>query len=943
MEHRGSGDFKRTLLLVQFILFMALHGLSQHISVDGTVRESDSGEALTGVNISILGTTEGCVSDVNGRFIIKTSLPPPFTLTFSFVGYAKVDLQISRSVSSLLVEMEPRAILGQEVVISASRVEENIMASPVTIEKLTSREISQIPTANFYDGLYAIKGVDMNVHSLTFRFPNTRGFTGETNLRMNQLVDGVDNSSPGLSFSAGNIFGLSNIDIDNVELLVGASSALYGPGGMNGVLLMHSKNPFDHEGLTVSLQSGLLHVADEYTSGPKPMANLDLRYATKIGKRFAFKVTGTYLRATDWFAVDYRDKNDLGNTTSTRESNEGYDGVNVYGDDIVVPVNLAEVAPNVLAGVAEARGLVPGTPEYENFINDNLHLFPDQVITRTGWKERDLVDYNTYIMRFNAALHYRFGKDYEAIVRGGSGSGTSVYTAQNRFAFKDFRMSNLQAEVNNPDFYVRAYYVWENSGDSYNAGGAGAQINEAWKPSEEWYADYIAAFTQQILLGASREDAFKFARLVAENRDEHGNVFNPSENAFPYAGSEAFDAYFNEVISTPIRDGGAKVLDKSQMFHTEAMYNLSRFVPWFDLQAGVSYRNYLISSEGTVFADSPGNPIHINQYGGFVQLNREFFNDHLRATLAARYDKNQYFRGRATPRFSLVYFVDEDMDHTLRGSVQTAYRFPSTADQWVNLDVGAYRVIGGLPEVHALYDFEHNPVYPLSNANPVTGKPVTENGPFVIPEFEPERVTAYEVGYKGLFLNSLLFLDSYVFVNRFSGFLATQVLVQNPYEEDEMRFMTTISTNEPVTAWGWALSLDMLMPKGFFAGGNVAYNALESIKDKPPGFQSRFNTPRYRFNLSIGKREYHDKVGFKLSFRWQDTFLWESAFGTAQMPAFSTLDAQVSYTITPLYTTVRIGGSNVLNGWYNTSFGSASIGGLYYLTLVFDGLKGRDQ
>ncbi len=926
-----------------FFLLIAVIVYSQDIRVSGKVMESGADEPLTGVNISIRGSLIGTVSDVEGNFVLKTDTPPPFVLQFSFMGYAKEEIEIIGSVSDLLIEMKTRAILGQEVVISASRVEESIMASPVTIEKLTSRDISQIPTANFYDGLYSIKGVDMNVHSLTFRFPNTRGFTGETNVRMNQLVDGVDNSSPGLSFSAGNIFGLSNIDVDNVELLVGASSALYGPGGMNGVLLMNSKNPFDHEGLTISLQSAMMHIDDQYATGPTPMVNFDMRYAKSFNNKFAFKFTGTYLNATDWYAVDFRDKYRLDDPGSTRESNQGYDGVNVYGDDIVVPVNLQEVAPTVLAGVADARGLIPGTPEYEAFINDNLHLFPDQIITRTGWKESDIVDYNTHIMRFNAAFHYRFAKNFEAIIRGGYGNGSSVYTAQNRFAFQGFAMSNIQLEVNNPDFYVRSYYVWENSGDSYNAGGAGAQINEAWKSSEVWYADYIASYTQQILLGATREEAFKFARLVAENRDEHGNVFNPAENAFPYAGSEEFNTYFDKIVKTPIRDGGALVIDKSKMFHTEGMYNFSRYVPWFDLQAGASYRYYSINSEGTVFIDTPGHPIPINQFGGYVQLNKSFINDHLRVTLAARYDKNEYFKGRATPRLSLVYSIDKDLDHTLRGSIQTAYRFPSITDQWVNLDVGAFRVIGGLPEVHALYDFDNNPVYPLSSANPVTGKPILDDGPFIIPEFEPERVTAYEIGYKGLFLNKLLFLDSYVFVNRYNGFLATQVLVQNPYTDEEIRFQTTISTDEPVTAWGWALGLDMLLPKGFFAGGNVAYNALESIKDRPPGFQSRFNTPRYRFNLSVGKRQYHDQVGFKVSYRWQDTFLWESAFGVAQMPSFATLDAQVSYKFESLYTTVKVGGSNALNDWYNTSFGSASVGGLYYLTLVFDGLKGDEK
>jgi outer membrane receptor protein involved in Fe transport len=931
---------KKILFIILMIGLLPIWTNAQQVQVSGRVFESDSREPLTGVNITVKGSLYGTVSDVDGKFLLKADTVPPFVIEFSFIGYAKHTIKITGNIDNIMVEMEPMAILGQEVVISASRVEENIMNSPVTIEKLTSRAVEQVPTANFYDGLYSIKGVDMNVHSLTFRFPNTRGFTGETNVRMNQLVDGVDNSSPGLSFPAGNIFGLSNIDVESVELLVGASSALYGPGGMNGVLLMKSKSPFDHEGLTVSLQGGMMHLGDEYADSPEPMFNLDLRYAKKINDKFAFKITGTYLNATDWFANDYRDKNRLDDSGSTRKSNEGYDGVNVYGDDIVVPVNLEDIGPSVLAGVAETRGLVPGTPEYENFINNNLHLFPDQIITRTGWNESDLVDYNTYIMRMNAALHYRFGKNYEAILRGGSGNGRSVYTAQNRFAFDNFTMSNIQAEVNNPDFYVRSYYIWENSGDTYNAGGAGAQINESWKSSDQWYEDYIGAYTQNILLNPDDpEGAYKFARLVAENRDQHGNVFDPEKPAFPLAGSDEFNRYFEEIIKTPIRDGGARVLDKSKMFHTEGMYNLSRYVPWIDMQVGASYRYYIINSEGTVFADSPGNPININQFGGYVQINKELLDEKLRLTLAARYDKNEYFKGRATPRFTMVYKVNNKYSHTLRASVQTAYRFPSISDQWINLDVGAYKVIGGLPEVHDLYDFDGNPVYPLSNANPVLGEPVTENGPYEFPAFKPERVTAYEIGYKGLYLNKLLLLDSYVFVNRFNGFLASQVLVQNPYEEDERRFMTTISTDEPVTAWGWAIGLDMMLPKGFYASGNVAYNALESIDDRPPGFQSRFNTPRYRFNLSFGKHLFPKQIGFKLSYRWQDTFLWESAFGVAQMPAYDMLDAQLSYKLEKAFTTIKIGGSNVLNGYYNTSFGSASVGGLYYLTLVFDGLN----
>ena len=98
----------------------------------------------------------------------------------------------------------------------------------------------------------------MIVQSLSMRFPNTRGFNGNTNYRLNQLVDGVNNS-PGLSFSPGNIFGVTQLDLESLSSLVGASSALYGPGGMNGTLIMTSKNPFDYQGLSISIQGGMMH------------------------------------------------------------------------------------------------------------------------------------------------------------------------------------------------------------------------------------------------------------------------------------------------------------------------------------------------------------------------------------------------------------------------------------------------------------------------------------------------------------------------------------------------------------------------------------------------------------------------------------------------------------------------------------------------------------
>jgi hypothetical protein len=146
-----------------------------------------------------------------------------------------------------------------------------------------------------------------------------------------------------------------------------------------------------------------------------------------------------------------------------------------------------------------------------------------------------------------------------------------------------------------------------------------------------------------------------------------------------------------------------------------------------------------------------------------------------------------------------------------------------------------------------------------------------------------------------------------------------------------------ISVEERVNSWGWAIGTDYMVGKGFAIGGNVAYNKLEEGADEE-GRQSRYNTPDYRFNIYFENRNVLKNFGFNINFRWQNEFLWQSNFGVAQIPDFSTLDAHISYKMSKLRSFVKLGGSNLLNNYYQTSFGSAQIGGLYYLSWTFDEL-----
>ena len=931
-----------------YILFVGLlinFSLKAQHNIKGIVSDADTNEPLAGVNVYLENKSHGTISDINGRFSIDISNPLPVTLVFSIVGFQTQTFTIENSSTQLKIHLKEQAYLGDEIIVSASRVEESVLLSPVSVEKLDIRDISSTATPNFYDALANIKGVDMNVQSLLFKFPTTRGFNGETNYRVNQLIDGIDNAPPGLSFAAGNIFGLNPLDAESVELIMGASSALYGPGGMNGTLLMTSKNPFEYQGLSASVQTGVMNLASDETS-PTPMMDVNFRYAKAINKKFAFKITLGYIKALDWVASDYRNRIDYDNPTIDPYTNPGYDGVNVYGDDVVVPVNLQDQAPSIADNIAQVQGLTPGTPEYDAEYQRIVNLIPDQLVTRTGYKEKDLIDYNTENLRGSVGLNYRLNPETELILSGGFAKGSSIYTAQNRFALKNFRALQGKIELKNNHYFIRAWATNENAGDTYDMGSATLRLNEEWKPSEYWYTDFIQAFATSYIYpgGTPLSAAYNFSRTIADNRDSRGNIFNKNNPVYrPLPGEPEFDIIWNNLISKPAKDGGALVIDQSSMYQFEGMYDFSHIFKSLGLQFGASYRLYSINTNGTLFFDEPGEPIIQSQYGFYGQLIETFFKDRLKLTLSSRYDKNSKFDGQVTPRMSAVYSLDHNQTHNVRCSAQTAFRFASTADQWVDLSLGQlqyngtqfdFRVIGGNKEVQQAYGLFSQPVFGLSGNNPFTGNPESE--PYTIPIFRPETVKAFEIGYKGLYMQKLLMVDAYFYHNTYDGFHGKQALVLNPGGTNENRFITTISSEDPVVTYGWAIGVDSFLPGGYMVKTNISNNSLNENKNQPAGYQTRFNTPQHRVNISLGNFQVVNNIGFNLSWHWQQSYLWQSDFGTSSIPAYNTLDAQVSLKLPKWSSVVKVGGANILNQYYATGLGNASIGGLYYVQVTFD-------
>ncbi|MEP7145180.1 MAG: TonB-dependent receptor, partial [Ferruginibacter sp.] len=479
---------------------------AQNTTISGTIINSLNSESVAAVSVTVKGGPEGTFTDDKGTFKISLKKKLPVTLLISSVGYALQEVVVNNTSQPLKVQLIPNNSLGQEVVMSATRVPQKIMESPVSIERISAAAIRSAPAANFYDVVATLKGVDVTTSSLTFKTPTTRGFGGSGNVRFNQLVDGMDNQSPGLNFSVGAIIGLNELDIDNIELLSGASSALYGPGGMNGTMLMTSKNPFKYQGLSFIIKTGINHT-DGKERPASPYYNWSIRWAKKFSEKFAFKLTTELVQAKDWIGTDYRDydRNNAVLKPGTRATDPNYDGVNVYGDE-----TSNDMRPVLYGIAAQAPFLAP-------FIS-TLTKSPI-LISRTGYTEQQILNPNTVNFKLGGSFHYKITPGTEAILAGYWGTGNTVYTGASRYSIKEFKMGQYKLELNNKNWLLRAFTTQENAGETFNLAATTQNFNEAWKASggsTGWYAQYGQAFLASKLSGASDFDAHTAARAVAD-------------------------------------------------------------------------------------------------------------------------------------------------------------------------------------------------------------------------------------------------------------------------------------------------------------------------------------------------------------------------------------------------------------------------------------------
>ncbi|OJW82328.1 MAG: hypothetical protein BGO69_17210 [Bacteroidetes bacterium 46-16] len=909
-------------------VLLSLSALAQQ-EINGMVRDQQSNDPLPGVNVVIKGTQIGAMTDVDGRFSIKTDKAYPLTVVVSFLSYTTQEIQV-KSAKKITVRLKSNEVLLGDVHVTGSRITEKEKESPLTVESMSRIGIKETPAVNFYEGLGELKGVDLASASFGFKVLNTRGFSSTSPVRSLQLIDGVDNQSPGLNFSLGNFLGASELDVQKVELIVGASSAFYGPNAFNGVISMTTRSPFDKPGLELSLKTGERNMFEGALRWAQVFKN------KKGVEKFGYKLNLYYLRALDWTADN---KSATPQSLSDTQNPGGYDAVNTYGDEYINGTDFTS-SPSIYPGLG--------------------------VYYRKGYEEKDLVDYNTHNIKAGLAFHYKINPKTEAILASNLGSGTTIYQGDNRYMLKDIFLLQNRLEIRHENkWFIRAYATNENAGKSYDAYFTALQLQNEAKPNGNWIQDYDNYWTNHYSLSYVRTlpnfpqppsgnpQAYKewltqinpflynnyYDSLLAWHNAAQayangpGDTLTKSDLAYFAPGTYAFDTAFAGITSRKTYgQKGSMFYDHSALYHVQAEY---KFTPAFcDITVGGNFRMYMPNSAGTIFADTNGARIRNYEYGLYTGAEKKFFKEKLKADVTLRMDKNQNFPYIFSPAASLVY--QPVKDNYIRLSFSSAVRNPTLADQYLYYQTGRAILIGNkdgykglvtVPSLQAAY----NASQVFDSLDYFDIKPVV-----------PEKVKTLEIGYRGTLLERV-YIDAGAYYSWYKDFIGYKIGVS----VDTLRYQGApkivynnayrVASNsvDQVTTLGFAIAINYYIGKYFAATGNYSFNKLDRHGSTDPLIPA-YNTPENKFNIGFNGRDIKN-WGFNINYKWVQGFDFEgSPQFTGHIDSYDLVDVQVNRRFPRLYSTLKVGASNVLNNMHYEVYGGPKVGRVAYISLLFE-------
>lgn len=813
-----------------------------------------------------------------------------------------------------------------EVIVSASRNNEILLRSPVSIQKISESFFKSCAAHGFFDALENVQSIQMITPSLGFKVINARGFANTTNVRFSQLADGIDMQSPHIGGAIGNSLGPTDLDIKDVEIIPGVSSALYGMNTINGLANFNTKNAFETGGLSMQQKTGVNHLGDSNTA-PKIFTETSLRYARKLSDRFALKVNFSFNKGYDWIADNRTELNPTANASTNLlgGNNPAKDPVNVYGNES-----------------SDRKTITVMGKSY--------------VVARTGYAEKEVTDYSLQNSKGDAGLFFKFKNNSMLSYTYHFALLNSVYQRSNRFSLQNYLLQQHGIEYKSQIITFKIYTNSENTGKSYNLRSMAENLDRTYKPDNIWYTDYSNAFNTAVANGSDVISAHQQARVNAD-----AGRYQP--------GSPAFNSVLNKLQNINNWDSGAALRVIARFVHSEIQIDLAQqlFKRWkekgFDLYFGADSRTYIITPDGNYFINPlPGKVdknILYSKTGGYLSADQFFFEKKLKLDAILRLDKNDYFSLKADPRFTAVFSPDHN--NSIRLSYQEGYRFPSIFEAYSNINSGGVKRVGGLPVMSSgvfenawltnsisafqsavLNDINKNG---LSKTTAILKeKALLQKSPYNY--IQPEYIRSIETGYRGSFFKDHLFIDVDFYYNVYHNFIAqTNENVPATIVADSIPFALYDKTQQyPYRVWtnskstvynyGFSAGISFISFKGIKTNLNTTYAKLQKSVNED-GLEDGFNTPEWMLNLNISKQNIFNHFGGGIAYKWQSGYYLQSFLVNGDVPSYGSLDATLNFQVPNSKLSLKAGATNLLNKYYYSFLGGPSIGGMYYLSINY--------
>lgn len=322
--------FRMVWLALVVAVLSAVPVGAQSAVLTGKVTHADGGRGLAGANVSVIQSNGVLAargtSGTDGSYRISGIAAGAYLVRVSSVGFGPRDFpgtQLSAggaaTVDAALVS-QPLKIEEVSVTV-VSKSEEKVTEAPASVFAISRTEIQERPALTVPEYLKSVPGVDISQGGLVQANVVARGFNNIFSGALLTLIDYRYAAVPSLRVNISTFFPTTNEDIERIELVLGPGAALYGPNASNGVLNILTRSPFTSTGATIALEAGA-RAGSNYTSGATELSDNGAglwratgRYAMRLGSKAAFKVSGSYLKGTEWRFRDAAEPTNL-NTTN---------------------------------------------------------------------------------------------------------------------------------------------------------------------------------------------------------------------------------------------------------------------------------------------------------------------------------------------------------------------------------------------------------------------------------------------------------------------------------------------------------------------------------------------------------------------------------------------------------------------------------------------------